>query len=1269
MLLLKQFEEMTEEYGDPQTAGTVAKLTEIKSLLMQIFPSVHGEVLLNFFQCTYWPTETVSARGQLCICRNTLYFFGTRQSGDTENTPNNIEVQIAFKDVGSLELVSAKRLLVPDSIQVGVKDKLHMFALHFNRKEVFRILTILCNAAMNRLIKGAENSISASSEMFSKNSSNVTGDLAINSTNKGGGLLMGRTREAFGMYAGDNDQAGELGAEIVEQDFTEQTPIDTSFPSARPEQTTTTKHPVAAPVAHQSSAIEASHIVVRYSHIKTALVNSILDLDNQTKNMEFRNLFRLSYHETVKIEENPCYYFHKPSSTSHTGNMYLSQNFFNFAAQGPSSQAAALNGPQNMSTSILFDNGQDPNLVFVIPYPHIVSIKKQPATALPLSGKLTSFSLSGYLVISTKNRCEFWLAFSTVKVRDRVSEMLLAQIRTIDWNFDDDVVIGGRNSQNADPVASNSTPSSPMRSSSIDMLFIPTITKDARKSNEASNNDKKLVVNKTGLKFLVHEQKKSPQPGPPVNEQQIKQGVEQWNAYFDVYGRDVCIVKDMKVIRELFLKTNGIPDKFRGDFWMLVSGAWYSKPESGYYEKLLTDNLNRPNPFAEEIEKDVHRSLPENPAYQCSLGLDALRRVLTAFSWRNPAIGYAQALNIISASLLLHLREDDAFWMLCMIVERFLPDHYTKTLVGSVVDQQVFKQLVRTHLPKLDAHLEKLYMDLSTFSVPWFLCLYLNSVAMHVAVNLLDYFFLEGPKFLFWIAMAVLKVNEAQLIAKGKDDDIFVGILKDFFARLGRADCDSSVDPTDTSMITGRPLFEVLISTACNVLGPLVTTESIESMRTRYRLKVVHQMEDTNRKSQVRTLCEQVMLVFDEVAAVYDEVRCLEFIHGEEEEDPSGIAAKLSEQARQEEETMRAILSHLGGWGLVRRYVRSKNGFVKDPNQKTISLYDFRKVFSVVSPWKLNKASSYLSTMDGTSSNGNKKGDTKLPILPDSLDAVIPTVSAEELQLALIDRIYFYCSFQYYFVNQQKVKQTEKAMHLATANNAAQQTSPEQLKFVVDLAAMVHVLDAVMKQPLHSRLRFLFDLHDLDGDGFLNKVELKAVMDSFLEMFEKSRDTSNRVTSDARNTQVKSEDEEKYLRAVSSFLSAALQMGKSKDASNLGPAIKKNISTTSLSSFASGMGNTTAKAAKAIEDGDLGGITTIAEDPVDSVARISVITSQHNSRPTKRKDDDSAFSLSFNEFLLAVLSQSIFVQYFERTWSVKKDSTGIIQVDWLNKAT
>ncbi|KAI9345341.1 rab-GTPase-TBC domain-containing protein, partial [Obelidium mucronatum] len=185
--------------------------------------------------------------------------------------------------------------------------------------------------------------------------------------------------------------------------------------------------------------------------------------------------------------------------------------------------------------------------------------------------------------------------------------------------------------------------------------------------------------------------------------------------------------------------------------------------EPNYYSKLVQDHIGIPSPFMEEIEKDVRRSLPEHPAYQSKIGIDALRRILTSYSWRNLTIGYAQALNIISAVMMLYMKEEDAFWMLCGLVERVLPDHYTKTLVGSVIDQSVFTSLVKSHLPNLAAHMDKLYMDLSTISVPWFVCLFLNNVALPVAIQILDGVFLDGPKFLFWIALAILKINEKEV--------------------------------------------------------------------------------------------------------------------------------------------------------------------------------------------------------------------------------------------------------------------------------------------------------------------------------------------------------------------------------------------------------------------------------------------------------------------------------------------------------------------------
>ena len=74
------------------------------------------------------------------------------------------------------------------------------------------------------------------------------------------------------------------------------------------------------------------------------------------------------------------------------------------------------------------------------------------------------------------------------------------------------------------------------------------------------------------------------------------------------------------------------------------------------------------------------RSLPSvAAAYHAEEGILRLRNVLTAFSWKNPDVGYCQAMNIVSAALLIYMSEEQVFWCLVNLCEFYIPGYYSKT--------------------------------------------------------------------------------------------------------------------------------------------------------------------------------------------------------------------------------------------------------------------------------------------------------------------------------------------------------------------------------------------------------------------------------------------------------------------------------------------------------------------------------------------------------------------------------------------------------------
>uniref|UniRef100_A0A8C1IQI9 TBC1 domain family member 9 n=1 Tax=Cyprinus carpio TaxID=7962 RepID=A0A8C1IQI9_CYPCA len=343
-----------------------------------------------------------------------------------------------------------------------------------------------------------------------------------------------------------------------------------------------------------------------------------------------------------------------------------------------------------------------------------------------------------------------------------------------------------------------------------------------------------------------------------------------WKNHFTEYGQGVCMYRTEKT-KELVLQ--GIPENMRGELWLLFSGAINEMAtHPGYYEDLVEKSMGKYNLATEEIERDLHRSLPEHPAFQNEMGIAALRRVLTAYAFRNPNIGYCQAMNIVTSVLLLYAKEEEAFWLLVALCERMLPDYYNTRVVGALVDQGVFEELAHVYVPQLYDCMQALSV-ISTISLSWFLTLFLSVMPFESAVVVVDCFFYEGIKVIFQLALSVLDANIHQLLSC-KDDGEAMTILGRYLDSVTNKDSTLPPIPHLHSLLTdnGEPHPEVdifkLVRSSYEKFGS-IRADVIEQMRFKQRLRVIQAIEDTTKRNVVRTIVTETPFSIDELEELY----------------------------------------------------------------------------------------------------------------------------------------------------------------------------------------------------------------------------------------------------------------------------------------------------------------------------------------------------------------------------------------------------------------
>ncbi|XP_068602620.1 TBC1 domain family member 8 [Brachionichthys hirsutus] len=499
---------------------------------------------------------------------------------------------------------------------------------------------------------------------------------------------------------------------------------------------------------------------------------------------------------------------------------------------------------------LCFSSRDEGHCLLLLPLSEILSIEKAESTSL----------LPNPVIVSVRTKKAFQLI--ELPDRDQLVESLNARLRALQWKRS---VFRGR----TDGKRSMSAPTP-----------YYTFYYDGGHSDEEEIEEQVLrnTVNSEALMTAFHLNR----PGTDGDES-VEQAKEQlWEEHFSEFGRGVHMFRTEKTQR---LVAMGIPESLRGELWMTLSDA-SSELEShrGYYAALVQKAMGQSSLATEEIERDLHRSLPDHPAFQNPTGIAALRRVLTAYAHRNPKIGYCQSMNILASVLLLYAKEEEAFWLLVAVCERMLPDYFNRRVIGAQVDQSVFEELIAERLPELAERIPDL-SALSSVSLSWFLTLFLSVLPFRSAVCVVDCFFFHGIKAIFQLGLAVLGANAARL-SSSTDDGQALMILTGFLDQVGgeessRASSPPPAAPESSSdaddLAAGRTNITDLVNESYEKFGDL-TVRQIERLRCGHRIRVLQAHEDNAKENALRVVTSDVSFSPEMLADVYDLFKTEHFI-------------------------------------------------------------------------------------------------------------------------------------------------------------------------------------------------------------------------------------------------------------------------------------------------------------------------------------------------------------------------------------------------------
>jgi TBC1 domain family member 2A len=192
-----------------------------------------------------------------------------------------------------------------------------------------------------------------------------------------------------------------------------------------------------------------------------------------------------------------------------------------------------------------------------------------------------------------------------------------------------------------------------------------------------------------------------------------------------------------------------------------------------------SDKQRAKEEWATQIDLDVDRTFPENETFR-KFGKEPLRRILRAYSRRNPKTGYCQGMNYIAAFIWLVVRnsendETDAaateeisdsekktFWIFTAALDghALCREIHARDLRGTLREFGVLHSILMWRKRKLGNHLNAIGVDFACCEPRWLVCVFLESFPSETVARIFDSLFAEGFK--VWHRIAVSQILKCE---------------------------------------------------------------------------------------------------------------------------------------------------------------------------------------------------------------------------------------------------------------------------------------------------------------------------------------------------------------------------------------------------------------------------------------------------------------------------------------------------------------------------